>query len=376
MKASFELENYLLAHEHKAQISLCNSGLPSLSLETLASLGLDLTAQLQKIPLAYHPPQGLPPLRRLIAQQYAHLNEHGVMIFHGACEAIYCGLQALLTPGDHSVIVTPCYQSLKTVPASFGSITEVPMRLEENWALPLDRIEEAIDIHTRLLVVNIPNNPTGALPTLAEFEALIALVRKHNLWLFCDEVYRGMELNPADRLPPVTSVYERGISIGSFSKLYGLPGIRIGWLATQAVEIMPQLLNHRHYTTISSNTLGEHIAFLVLQHEKALTQSALQQLRTNFAQFQDWMSEQAGWLDWVLPKAGCLCFPRVKNQTSADILALMLLEQHQVLILPGSLYDWPASYFRIGFAHPAPPTAWAQLAQVARELNGMRSGTG
>lgn len=359
----FNLEEYLLQHEHKAEISLCSSGLDSLSLSDLLSLAPpDSLSHWETLKLGYSTPQGLPSLRETIARHYRSLSADQVMIFSGACEAIYIGIQALLQPGDHAVVVTPCYQSLKSVAASICDVTEVPLLFEECWQFYPERVQEALRPNTRLIVINFPNNPTGALPDRNTIQALIEIARKQGIWIFSDEVYRLMEFNSEDRLPPMASLYEKGISVGSMSKAYGLPGLRIGWIVTPDQAIMAQLLSLRHYVTICPNTASETLALMALQASDSLLENNLAHLRENFKVFAAFMATHADPFQWVPPKAGCLAYPQLLTGESAEAFSLNLLEKTKTLVLPGSLYGTPGSFIRLGFGSRSLPAALSRLA--------------
>lgn len=360
----FNLEEYLFQHEHKAEISLCSSGLDSLPLQELLALAQpDSLKQWETQRLGYSTPQGLPTLREKIAKDYPALSAEQVMVFSGACEAIYLGMQALLKPNDHAVVITPCYQSLKSVAASICEVTEVPLRLEENWQFYPERIEEALRPNTKLIIINFPNNPTGALPGLSSIQALIEIARKRNIHIFSDEVYRLMEFNPADRLPPVATLYENGISVGSMSKAYGLPGLRIGWIATPDRTVISKLLSLRHYVTICPNTPSEALALMALEVSDTLLAKNLAHLNANFKVFEAFMAAHTEQIDWVRPKAGCLAYLRLLTGESAETFALKLLEQQKTLVLPGSLYDSPGTLIRFGFGSQSLPEALARLSR-------------
>lgn len=350
MLPPFELEQYLLLHEHKASLSLCSSGLESMSLSELLALSDSETMVLfRQTRLEYSPPHGLERLRQEIARHYPGICPEQVCVFAGSAEGIFCTLQGLLTPEDHAVVITPCYQSLYSVPASQCAITAVSLDETSGWQLDLDRVQAALRPNTKVIVVNFPNNPTGALPTLGIMSELIEIARKRGLYIFSDEVYRLMEIDPADRLPPIASLYERGISVSSMSKAYGLPGLRIGWVISQAPEVLSSAIGIRHYTSICPNSTSEILALMALRAGESILEKNHHVMRSNLLlvdQFFDSAKEQC---HWIKPKGGCLGFPRLLTSETAESLSLRLLENEGVLILPGSLYGKYSNHFRIGF---------------------------
>lgn len=362
----FILENYLLQHEHKAEFSLCNSGLDSLSLSELLSLADEETLTVwEQQSLGYSEPQGHPWLREAINALYTSLSQDsvdGVVTFAGASEAIFCGLQALLNPGDHCIVVTPCYQSLKSVPESICETSLVALQpLDGEWRLDLDQIREAIRPNTRALVMNFPNNPTGALPDRAVLDELIALARAFDLYIFSDEVYRGLELpleiSNAQPWPPLVDVYEKGISVGSLSKLYAMPGVRVGWLASRDLDFMDRVTGLKHYTTICNNSSGELLGVMALRASDALLARNTDVLMERYGLMQDFLNRHVDLFEWIPPRAGCLVFPRLKQGLGAETFALDLLHENKVLVLPGQVYDFPGEYLRLSYAGKTLPQA-------------------
>lgn len=346
----FELEQYLLKHEHKAHASLCASGLETMQLAellTLAESG-DL-AMFHNTGLDYTDPQGAEILRQLISMQYQEASSNDVCVFAGAAEGILCTLQGLLSAEDHAVIITPCYQSLYSVPASRCNVTAVRLDEPSGWQLDLDKVQAALRLNTKIIVLNFPNNPTGALPNRDTIDALIEMARKQGIYIFSDEVYRLMEIDPADRLPPIADLYERGLSMSSMSKAYGLPGLRIGWLTSQAAEVISSAINMKHYTSICPNSASEMLALIALRVGDRILERNLQVMRSNLARVVQFFERVEDKCRWVKPRGGCLGFPCLLIPATAENLSQRLLEQEKVIILPGNLYGHYDSHFRLGF---------------------------
>lgn len=350
MLPAFELEEYLLAHESRATISLCASSLETVSLSRLLSLADEETRALwDGLVLDYSQPQGLPMLKAEISQQYKAILPESVCIFAGAAEAIMCTLQGLLTTDDHAIVVTPCYQSLETIPASLCEVTSISLDEADGWSLRLDAVEAAVRPNTKLIVINFPNNPTGALPDWPTLAALIELARRHNLYLFSDEVYRGMEIDPADRLPAIADCYERGISICSISKPYGLPGLRVGWVASQDASVIDAATAVKHYMSICPNSTGEVLALMALRAQTQILDKNLSIMRRNLRHIDQFFAQHCDLFKWQIPKGGCIGFPQLLSSESAGQFAERLLQEEGVLILPGHVYRWGNHHFRISY---------------------------
>ena len=183
--------------------------------------------------LGYTETWGAPDLREAIASTYNNMELENILCFAGAEEGVYTAMRVLLEPSDHAIVITPNYQAAETVPLDICDVTGVELIEKENWRLDLDALKKSIKPNTRLVSVCFPNNPTGAVPSQPDYHELITICRQHDLYLFCDEGYRMLELDEEKRIEQAADAYEKGLSLGVMSKAYGLPGIRIGWVASQ-----------------------------------------------------------------------------------------------------------------------------------------------
>jgi aspartate/methionine/tyrosine aminotransferase len=347
---AFELEQYLLRHEPDATISLCASGLEPLGISELLSMAdSESLALWGRLSLEYTQPHGLPALREELSRQYLSITSEQISVFAGAAEAIMCTLQGLLTPTDHAIVVVPCYQSLESIPASCCEISKVELEEAFGWRLNLEKIENAIKPNTKIIIINFPNNPTGALPDRETFYQLVEIARRHNLYLFSDEVYRLMELDPTHRLPAAADCYEKGISVSSMSKVYGLPGIRIGWVSSAAPGVLRAAMGMKHYMSICPNSAGELLALMALRTQEHITARGLSVMQDNLPHLQRFFERFSQVFDWTPPQGGCLGFPRLRTQEPIEHFALRLLHEEGVLILPGNLYGWSGNRFRISY---------------------------
>jgi aspartate/methionine/tyrosine aminotransferase len=355
----FVLEQYLLQHEHQAEFSLCSSGLDSLALSDLLPLADSETLALwEGQHLGYSEPQGHPLLRQTVSALYEGLKSQNIILFSGAAEAICCGLSALLSPDDHCIVITPCYQSVQSIPESICHTTTVPLQaLDGAWQLDLAAVRQAVQSNTRLLVMNFPNNPTGALPSREVLNNLIELAREFGLYIFSDEVYRGLELDEVLSWPALVEAYEKGVSVGSLSKLFAMPGVRVGWLACRDESVLARVMGLKHYSTICNNTPGEILALIALRAQQIIIPKNRATLAPRFAMMQAFLNRHAALFDWISPKAGCLVFPRLLGGLNATQFALDLLHEEKVIVLPGHLYDFPGEYLRLSYAGKTLPQA-------------------
>jgi aspartate/methionine/tyrosine aminotransferase len=265
-------------------------------------------------------------------------------------EAIFIAMQTLLERGDEVIAVSPAYQSLHEIAASLGcSLRRWRFELNgDRWQLDVEDLERAITRKTRLVVVNFPHNPTGFLPSRVEWDRIVELVRAHGLYLFSDEMYRFLEPDPRSRLPAGCECYEKGISLSGLSKSFALPGLRIGWLATQDHDLIDRWLAYKDYTTICSSAPSEILGIIALQARAAILQRNLEIIRQNISLAGQFFLKWKDHFLWVPPLAGSVAFPRWLGPGPVDRFAAELIETHGVMIVPGGLFEFPGDHFRVG----------------------------
>jgi aspartate/methionine/tyrosine aminotransferase len=264
-------------------------------------------------------------------------------------EAIFVLMNALLGPGDEAVVLLPAYQSLHEVARTTGCTVRTLDLVEDagSWRLDLDRLASLLTPNTRLIVANFPHNPTGFLPAREQFEGIIALARRTGAYILGDEMYRDLEPDAA-RLPGMCDAYERGISLSGLSKSYGLPGLRLGWLATRDAALLDRCVQWKDYTTICNSAPSEILGIAALRaRDRLLTRCrAIVERNTDaaaafFARHQDCFR-------WLPPQAGPVAFPAWTGAGSVDDLCHCLLQERSVVIVPGSFFDGPSTHFRVG----------------------------
>ena len=355
----FKLERYFSRWEFAAPHVLCASDVQALPMAELLELADDETRALwEGLALGYTETAGHPLLRAEIASLYEGVSPEEVLVFAGAEEAIYLFMRATLGPGDRVVVTWPGYQSLYEVARSTDAEVDLlPLDPEAGWALDLDLLRATLRPETRALVVNFPHNPTGALPDPDAWEAVVELAREAGLLLFSDEVYRFMEHDPARRLPAAVEAYENGVSLGVMSKSFALAGLRIGWLATHDPELRERISAYRDYTTICCSAPSEILALMALRARETVLERSLGILHANLPLLDAFVEKWAGVLEWVRPRAGSVAFPRFVPEVEVEPLADALREEEGVLILPGTLLDYPGGHFRVGFGRTGLPEA-------------------
>jgi aspartate/methionine/tyrosine aminotransferase len=357
----FKLERYFARYEFSARYLLCSSDCESQTIADLLALEPGAQERLQGLWLGYTESAGAPSLRREISRGYTAIAADQVLVHSGAEEAIFLFMHAVLQPGDHVVVHWPCYQSLEEVPRSLGcAVTRWQAQPGNGWAPDLDELPRLLQPNTRAVVLNTPHNPTGWLMPPAEFEALNRLCLRRGILLFSDEVYRETELDPAQRLPAACDLNPLAVSLGVMSKSYGLPGLRIGWIATQNEPVRARMAALKDYTTICSSAPSEFLAELALRHREQLAARSRAILAANLQALDGFFTRRASLFEWVRPRAGSVAFPRLL-QGDVEAFCHDLVTRAGVLLLPGALFNFPGGWFRLGFGRKNMPEALAQL---------------
>lgn len=369
MLSVFRLEEYFSPWEFKAPYLLCCSDAESRSLEEILSLADDESKLLwSRLHLGYTEVKGLPMLRNEIAKLYQGLELENVVCFAGAEDGIFCSMQALVKEGDHVIVLTPCYQSLEDLPRHFGArVTAVRLEEENRWQIDINAIEDALTPSTRLIIINFPHNPTGAVLTDDQASALIDLARKRGIYIFSDEVFRLLGPSSTTWSPPIAVRYERGVSLGVMSKAFGLAGLRVGWIVTQDKDFLHQAEIAKHYTSICNSAPSEVLSLMALRSKDAVLGRNIEIVDKNLGLLDDFFDRYGDRFSWVRPQGGCVGFVHYKAHRPIDELAEALVHKQGVLLMPSRIYDFPGNYFRIGFGRKNMPEALVQFEAFLEE---------
>lgn len=336
------LEVWFDAYQYHVEYDIGESAVKFLSVE-------DLDIDLAKVALRYGHHTGDPRLRECLATQYPGLSGDQVVVTSGASEAIFALNSALVKPGDHVIVEHPNYPSLYDIPRSLGcDVSLFSLEYDREFRPDLGKLEELITPKTKMISLTHPNNPTGSMISEDELRQVIALVEKHDIYLMFDETYR--ELDCTTPLPQAATLSPKVISVSTMSKCYGLPGIRIGWLATQDSFILDSILTIREQITITNNAVGEAIALNVLERKDSFLERSRAHVKANLATVSRWLDGQND-VEWVRPRAGVVGFPRLKESVKIDPEGLFrtLAEKYKTFVIPGRCFEMDNRYFRLGF---------------------------
>lgn len=355
MLPDFKLETYFSKWEFTARYHMCASDMESLSVKELLAMADDEDRRLwDDLRLGYTETFGMPALRQAIANTYDNIDESELLTFAGAEEGIFAAMQVLLTADDHAIVITPNYQAAETVPGSICEVTGLALDPDDNWELDIAALREAIRPNTRIISINCPHNPTGKVFSHQALEQIIAIARETGIYVFSDEVYRLLERSEEIRLPQVADIYERGLSLNVMSKAYGLPGLRIGWIATRDREVLSRMERAKHYLSICNSGPSEVLALIALNVSDYILKRNRGIIDDNLKLLNAFFADYPKLFEWTVPDGGCIGYPRYAGADGVESFCEELVEQSGVLLLPASVYrsalnTTPTDRFRIGF---------------------------
>lgn len=335
----------------------------------------------QELSLGYAAPRGAPWLRETIAAAYPGLGQDDILCCAGAQEGLACVMRALLEPGDHAIVVVPIYQPSEHAVSGLAKTTGVVLRENRGWRLDLAEIAAAIRPETRVILTNFPNSPTGATLDPAVQAELVALCRRHGIWLVNDEVYR-LTADAASQPPPIAMVYERGVSIDAVSKGLGLPGLRVGWVASRDRGLLERVL--RAKSALSSCLAGpsEVLARIALRAAPRLLARNQALARRNRAHLNGFLATHRELFGRQAPLNDAFALLRYHGAEGAEGFALRVVREAGVLVLPSSLWATalgpvPPDYLRFGLGRGDIATALAAAGHYLthqRRLRAQRGG--
>jgi len=347
----FGVEMWMNEFETKCELNLAETCVDSITFGELLDLtgkhnsGLD---ELLPMRLGYGDIEGSPRLRDAIAALYAGQSRDNVLVCHGTIGANALVHQALVERGDHVIAVVPTYQQHYSIPESIGAEV-TPLRLQEKDGFLPDfaALKVLLRPETKLIALNNPNNPTGALIDAAMLGEIAAIARSVGAWILCDEVYRGLDQTGNGYTASIADLYEKGISTAGMSKAYSLAGLRLGWIAAPK-PVLEAAMIHRDYNTISVGRLDDHFAALALEHRDKIMARAHRITRQNLALLDGWVKGEKR-ISWVKPRSGTTALLKYDLPMTSRDFCLALLEAEGVMLCPGSALEMEG-WVRMGFA--------------------------
>lgn len=343
----FALERYMAGHEFSARHLLCCSDCESFSINEVLAMEEGAKERFLSMPLGYTESLGNPMLRNEIGRLYESINPEEALVHAGAQEAIHNFMHAVLKPGDEIVVQYPCYQSLYEVAASMGcKIRRWHIRHDSRWFVDIDELSELVRPSTKAVIINSPHNPTGYVFGMEEKLALARIADVSGAIIFSDEVYRFTEYEKPQAA--FCDLTDMAVSLGVMSKSMGLPGLRIGWIATRNREVMALMKEYKDYTTICSSAPSEFLAAIALKNRETILKRNNDLIKNNLRHLKGALLARADIFSWLPPEGGPVAFVGIKGW-NAETFCSELLEETGVLLMPGIVFgEEYSSFIRFG----------------------------
>lgn len=348
----FAVEEWMNAWEVGAKYNIAETCVDSVSIDELFELiGENKDAFLQEFcsrRLTYGDIEGAPAFKEGICKLYKTISPDDIVPTHGATGANHHVFYSLIEPGDRVISIMPTYQQLYSIPESYGADLQIVNLSKDNGYLPdIEEIRKLAVPGTKMICINNPNNPTGALIDRAYMEQIISIARQVDAYILCDEVYR--HLTQTDIwCDSIADLYEKGISVSSMSKVFSLAGLRLGWIATHDKSVIKTCLSHRDYNLISCGMFDEAVASIALKHSDKLLQGNRNIVRKNLCILDKWVQSESH-VEYVKPHAGTTALVYYDLPIDSYTFCENMYRETGAFVTPGDCFEEPFS-IRIGYA--------------------------
>lgn len=348
----FKVEEWFNKYEKDAVYDLADTCVESLSLDELFEITGNKEAYLAQLfqkKLNYGDIHGSSRLKSAISLLYQNQTSENITITHGAIGANQLVIMSLINQGDKVVSIVPTYQQHYSIPKSFGADVKLYfLKQENNWLPDLTELENLVGNDTKMICMNNPNNPTGAVIPDEMLSKIVQIARKSDAYILCDEVYRGLNHTQNSFSVSIADIYEKGISTGSMSKVFSLAGLRLGWIVANT-DIISQVNHHREYNTISVGIIDDYLASLAIENRDKIIKRNLEKIKTGKEILLTWAKNEPH-IEIIEPQGGTTAFVKYNLPLKSTELCKTLQEETGVMILPGETLELDG-YLRIGYAN-------------------------
>ncbi|WP_206457760.1 aminotransferase [Anaerovorax sp. IOR16] len=349
----FGVEIWMNLYENNCEYNLAETCVESLTVDEILTLSGEKESfydKLLNMKLTYGAIEGSIPLREAITTLYRKVKVENLTITHGAIGANALSIMTLVDRGDRVISVLPTYQQHYSIPESIGADIQILRLKEENNFLPdLDELKELAIPGTKLICINNPNNPTGAVMDEEYLLKIVDIAKGCGAYLLCDEAYRGLTHDSENSFTAsVADLYEKGISTASMSKTFSAAGLRLGWVAGPE-DFIEKINRQRDYHVISVGMIDDALATIILKNKDKIVKRNIEIVLNNAKLLDEWVAKEP-LISYVKPKGGTTAFLKYDIDMSSVDFCVKLLEQTGVMLLPGSALDMEG-YLRIGYCN-------------------------
>jgi aspartate/methionine/tyrosine aminotransferase len=349
----FMLEREMSIWENRVKYNLSESGVHPMTTRELFNNDAKLIDEFISTELNYPQTNGLIELREQIARLYPGSTAEEVVVTTGAAQANFTSLLTLMDPGDEIVVMLPNYMQIWGVAKNFHlEVKSFSLKEELGWGVEIDELKRTVSDKTRLIAICNPNNPTGHILSREERQAIIQAAGKVGAWILADEVYAGAEHNTDEFTPSFWGDYERVLAIGSLSKAYALPGLRIGWVVAPG-KMAGEIWARQDYITISATMLGNKLAAYALSPAvlPRILGRTREYVRRGYKNFEHWCNEHSDLFSLVPPQAAAIAFVRYRREVNSSKFVQRLIDEQSTLVVPGDHFGLD-QHLRISYGLP------------------------
>lgn len=346
---NFRLERYFAKHEFSAEYLLSCSDCDGYSLKyVLDGASEDELELWEHMTFGYTESEGHTLLRQAILQYYNTDNIDQVVVASPG-ELNYVTMNVLLEPTDHVVAVGPCYQSLTEIVKSLKCDLSYWKPDPTNWRFDTADLEKAIKKNTKLIVINFPHNPTGSYLDLDQLQEIVRIAREQDLYVFSDEMYHKLTMETTEELPPMSDLYEKGISLWGTSKTFGLAGLRTGWLVSQDLSFLKSVIAFKDYLSICSSAPSEILSIMALNNIDRFLQPNLEKIRSNVSLFSNFTNDYDVIKSFIPPRAGSTSFVELDIEETSLEFSDKMVAQAGIMTVPAEMFEHSGKFIRVGF---------------------------
>ena len=349
----FKVEEWMNKYEAGAKYNIAETCVDSITLDELWQLtGVDgnkFWKNFSKKRLTYGDVEGNPEFLDGVCGLYKTIHPENIVPTHGASGANHHIFYSIINPGDRIISIMPTYQQLYAIPESFGADVQILHLKQANHHLPdLDELKRLATPNTKMICINNPNNPTGALMSGKMLQEIVEIARSINAYVLCDEVYRHLTQEDI-WCESIVDIYEKGISVSSMSKVFSMAGLRQGWIATHDMDVVRACLSHRDYNLISCGMFDEAIAGIALEHKEKLLARSRKIARDNLSVLDQWVAQEKH-VSYTKPQAGTTALAYYDFQMPSYEFCERMYHETGAFVTPGECFGEEYS-MRIGYAN-------------------------
>ncbi|WP_308722292.1 guanitoxin biosynthesis PLP-dependent (S)-gamma-hydroxy-L-arginine cyclodehydratase GntC [Paenibacillus polysaccharolyticus] len=346
------MEPWLIENQY-TKFNLGESGIEDRTLGEVLELTETKIEELLQCSFKNNDTYGSLQLRTSIASFYDNVSPEEIIVTTGVSEAVFIYYHLRYEPGANVIVPFPAFQTLYEVPKYLGyEVRLLDLKTEEGFKINIESLKSMIDNNTKIIVLNNPHNPTGALLTDSEVAEIIQIAEQYGIEILADEHYRFIPYGDEDLIPSLYGKSECVVAVGSMIKCLACVGLRVGWVVADRT-LVDQIRDFKDYTTHTICSINDFLAYRLLLHWEKIGMEHKSWVLENIIEFRKLVARHNSVIDWIEPKGGIVAFPFLKDKSiSSQHFAERLIENTEVSVLPGEVFERPG-HFRIGFGlHP------------------------